>query len=155
ALASLDPDQTVAGLRARLAGVDISTTDLELYRTDIFYESEYLPLAVVSPKSAAEVQRVVKVARELGLSLSSRGAGLSYSAGYVPANDRTLIVDTTRMTRIVEVNVEDRYVTVEAGVTWAALYEALKDKGVISPFWGTFSGRNATVGAGLSQGAKF
>jgi FAD/FMN-containing dehydrogenase len=155
ALASINADQTVVGLRARLGGIDVSTADLDLYRTDIFYESEYLPLAVVLPKSAAEVQRIVKAALELGLSLSSRGAGLSYSGGYIPANDHTLIVDTSRMNRIVEVNLEDRYVTVEAGVTWAALYDALKDKGVTCPFWGTFSGRNATVGAGLSQGSKF
>ncbi len=114
-----------------------------------------MPVAVVSPQSAADVQRIVKAALALGLSLSSRGAGLSYSAGYIPTNERTLIVDTCGMNRIVELNVEDRYVTVEAGVTWASLYEALKGTGVISPFWGTFSGRNATVGAGLSQGAKF
>ena len=94
---------------------------------------KYLPLAVVSPKSAADVQRIVKVALELGLSLSCRGAGLSYSAGYIPANDRTLIVDTSGMNRIVELNVEDRYVTVEAGVTWAALYDALKERASSRP----------------------
>jgi FAD/FMN-containing dehydrogenase len=148
-------DETIERLRDRLAGIDIATRDLELYRTDIFYESPHLPVAVVSPRSAADVQRIVKAALQLGLSLASRGAGLSYSAGYIPTNDHTLIVDTTRMNRIVELNVEDRYVTVEAGVTWAALYEALKGTGVISPFWGTFSGRHATVGAALSQGAKF
>lgn len=147
--------ETIDRISDRLDGIAVSTSDLELYRTDIFYESEHLPLAVVSPKSAADVQRIVKVALELGLSLSSRGAGLSYSGGYIPANGRTLIVDTSGLNRIIEVNVEDRYVTVEAGVTWAALYDALKGKGVTSPFWGTFSGRNATVGSSLSQGAKF
>lgn len=148
-------DETLDRLRERLAGVEVSTRDLELYRTDIFYESAYLPLAVVVPRSAADVQSIVKAASEFDLSLASRGAGLSYSAGYIPTNDRTLIVDTSGMNRIVEVNIEDRYVTVEAGVTWAALHDALKGTGVISPFWGTFSGRHATVGAALSQGAKF
>jgi D-lactate dehydrogenase (cytochrome) len=154
-LARVGPDETVAALRDRLSGVSISTTDLELYRTDIFYESPYLPLAVVSPRNAADVQCIVKAAVDLGLSLSIRGAGLSYSAGYIPTNDRTLVVDTSALNRIVELNVEDRYVTVEAGVTWAALHEALKPHNLTSPFWGTFSGRHSTVGAALAQGAKF
>lgn len=153
--ARVSPDQTVAALRDRLAGVTVSTSDLALYQTDIFYESPHLPVAVVSPRNAADVQRIVKAAVELGLTLSSRGAGLSYSGGYIPTNDRTLIVDTSGMNRIVELNVEDRYVTVEAGVTWAALHEALKAHKLTPPFWGTFSGRHATVGAALSQGAKF
>lgn len=148
-------EQTVERLRDRLDGIEISTRDLELYRTDIFYESSYLPLAIASPRNAADVQRIVKAALELDLSLASRGAGLSYSGGYIPGNERTVIVDTSGMNRIVEINVEDRYVTVEAGVTWAALSDALKGTGVIPPFWGTFSGRHATVGAALSQGAKF
>ena len=153
--AGISADKSVDLVRERLAGIALSTSDLELYQTDIFYESKYLPLAVVSPTSAADVQRIVKVALELALSLSCRGAGLSYSAGYIPTNERTLIVDTSGMNRIVELNVEDRYVTVQAGVTWAALYDALKARNVTSPFWGTFSGRNATVGSSLSQGAKF
>lgn len=155
ALTPIKADETVDRLRDRLAGIEVSTRDLELYRTDIFYESRYLPLAVVSPRSAEEVQAIVKAALELDLSLASRGAGLSYSGGYIPTNDRTVLVDTSCLNRIVELNVEDRYVTVEAGVTWAALYDALKGKGVIPPFWGTFSGRHSTVGAALSQGAKF
>ena len=144
----------VAALRGALPGLDVSTEGMELYATDIFYESQFLPLAVVAPASASDVLRVVKAAREQGFSLAVRAAGLSYSAGYIPSDDHTLVVDTTRMNRIVEINERDRYVTVEAGVTWAALHDALKDKKLTTPFWGTFSGRHATVGSALSQGAK-
>ncbi len=155
ALTEVSTDATADRLRDLLSGIPVSTTGLDLFQTDLFYESGFAPIAVVSPRNAAEVQRIVKVALELGLSLSTRGAGLSYSGGYIPTNDRTLIVDTCGMNRIVELNVQDRYVTVEAGMTWASLHEALKRSGLTSPFWGTFSGRHATVGASLSQGAKF
>lgn len=151
--ATVDRDR-VEALRAALPGMELSTDGLELYATDIFYESEFLPVAVALPTSAGDVQAIVRAARQQGLSLAVRGAGLSYSGGYLPANDHTLVVDTTRMTRIVEINARDRYVTVEAGVTWAALHEALRDTGLTSPFWGTLSGRHATVGSALSQGAK-
>ena len=43
----------------------------------------------------------------------------------------------------------------QAGVTWAQLYEALKPKGLRLPFFGTFSGVRATVGGGMSNGALF
>src|SRR5262249_10286598 len=151
--ATMDSDR-VEALRAALPGVELSTDALELYASDIFYESEFLPVAVAFPTSAADVQAIVRTARQQGLSLAVRGAGLSYSGGYIPGNDRTVVVDTTRMNRIVEINARDRYVTVEAGVTWAALHEALKPTGLTSPFWGTLSGRHATVGSALSQGAK-
>ena len=155
ALTQAGTDATADRLRELLFGIPVSTTGLDLFQTDLFYESGFAPLAVASPRNASEVQRIVNVALELGLSLSARGAGLSYSGGYIPANDRTLMVDTSGMDRIVELNVEDCYVTVEAGVTWASLYDALKSTGLTSPFWGTFSGRHATIGASLSQGAKF
>lgn len=155
ALSKVSTDAMAERLGGLLSGIPVSTAGLELFQTDLFYQSGFLPVAVVSPRSAADVQRIVKVALELGLTLSTRGAGLSYSGGYIPANDRTLLVDTSAMNRIVELNVEDRYVTVGAGVTWAALHDALKRTGLNSPFWGTFSGRHATVGASLSQGAKF
>lgn len=155
---SLPPDSPTAALvsvlRSRLEGMAIRTEDLDLYRTDIYYTSPFAPLAVVTPQHATDVVRLVQVARSLGVSLATRGAGLSYSAGYLPANARTVVADLTAMTRITELNRSDRYVTVEAGVTWSQLREALLPHGLTTPFWGTFSGRHATIGASLAQGAK-
>jgi len=42
-------------------------------------------------------------------------------------------------------------VTVEAGVTWAALYETLSRENLRTPFWGPFSGIAATIGGGMSH----
>jgi len=145
----------LARLRSMLPELRVSCENLELFRTDIFYVAKHLPLAVVSPRDAAEVQRLVAAAQELKLSLCTRGGGLSYSAGTIPADDHSLIVDMTAMNHIVEVNTLDRYVVVEPGVTWASLHDALRGSGLTTPFWGTFSGLNATIGASLAQGAKF
>ena len=43
------------------------------------------------------------------------------------------------------------YVTVESGVTWKDLHDALKDTDVRTPYWGPFSGSQATVGGSVSQ----
>ncbi len=153
--AQAEPVELLGQLQGLLPDMQVSSDDLELYRTDIFYVAEHLPLAVVAPRNTGEVQRLVTAARTLKLSLCTRGAGLSYSAGYIPADGRSVIVDMTAMDQVLEVNTADRYVVVEPGVTWASLHDALRGTGLTTPFWGTFSGLNATIGASLAQGAKF
>ncbi|MCL7466280.1 FAD-binding oxidoreductase [Phaeovulum sp. NW3] len=151
-MSATDP---IPSLRAALPDLELSQDGLDLYSTDVFYRALHLPLAVARPNEIAQVLALVDQARKLRLTLMTRGAGLSYSAGYLAPNDRTVLVDMQGMNRITELNVEDRFVTVQPGVTWSQLREALAPHGLTTPFWGTFSGQFATVGASVSQGAKF
>jgi D-lactate dehydrogenase (cytochrome) len=66
-----------------------------------------------------------------------------------------MLVDMRRMNRVLEVNTEDMYVTVECGCTWKALYEALAARDVRTPYFGPLSGMYATVGGALSQNSLF
>jgi FAD/FMN-containing dehydrogenase len=84
-----------------------------------------------------------------------RGGGFSYTGGYTPTAPKSVIVDLRPMDKIVDVNLEDMYVVVEAGCTWRTLYETLKAKGVRTPYFGPMSGYRATVGGALSQGSFF
>ncbi|ODT82436.1 MAG: hypothetical protein ABS76_07390 [Pelagibacterium sp. SCN 64-44] len=152
---AIDSSDKAAALAARLPGLPMVGDALELYATDVFYQAPHKPIAVFRPASEDDVQRLVREAAASGVGLYSRGGGLSYSAGYLPARPDCALVDLSGLDRILELNVQDRYVTVEAGVTWSALRDALRPHGLTTPFWGTFSGRNATVGASVSQGAKF
>lgn len=136
-------------------GIPLTTENLELYATDVYYHTEHRPIAVVSPRSEDDVVKIVQAARKAGIGLYARGAGLSYSSGYLPNREGCLLVDFSGMDKIIELNAQDRYVTVEPGITWYELREALHPHGLITPFWGTFSGRHATVGGSVSQGAKF
>lgn len=122
----------------------------ELMSQDIWAKGETADF-VISPDSAEALQEAVRFAAAHSINLNARGAGMSYTSAYTPDRDRTAIVDFSRMDRILEINTDDMYVTVEAGVTWSAMHEALKKKGVRTPFWGPLSGLLATVGGGLSQ----
>lgn len=137
------------------AAIESAPEALALYRTDVFFAAPCAPVAVAKPASVEAVQALVRAAAQTGFVLAPRGAGLSYSDGYIPANDHTVIVDLRALDRIVEINGPDRYVIVQAGVTWEQLYVALQGTGLRTPFWGTFSGKHATIGGALSQGAKF
>ena len=53
------------------------------------------------------------------------GGGMSYTHGYLPVRNHTVMLDMRRMNRVIELNMEDMYITVQPGVTWAQLREAL------------------------------
>ncbi|MCP5328013.1 MAG: FAD-binding oxidoreductase [Sinobacteraceae bacterium] len=133
---SLDPEER------RLASSDV-------------YMSGPLADAVLRPRDSERLARAVGAATAAGYAVSARGGGMSYTGGYVPERAGTLVIDTSRLDRIVEISADDMYITVEAGVTWQRIHEALKPLGLRLPFFGTFSGAQATVGGGLSNGALF
>ena len=127
---------------------------LDAARHDV-HESGQLPIAILTPSDADCVAPAIAAITAAGCSVAPRGGGLSYTAGYVPADNRTVLIDLSGLNRILEIRPEDMTVTVEAGVTWAQLHAALVPHGLRLPFFGTFSGKGATVGGGLSHGTLF
>ena len=125
--------------------------DRRFYGTDVFRAGQ-LPVAVVLPGSIAELQDVVRVAARGAIPLTVRGGGASYTDGYTHASPGGITIGTDRLTAI-EIDEAKSVVTVEAGVTWERLYQALKERGLRTPFWGPFSGLAATVGGSVSQNA--
>jgi D-lactate dehydrogenase (cytochrome) len=139
---------------AAIVGADHVRADpasLALFGEDVWTRSDHTPVLIVAPGNTAELAAVVGAANAAGLSIAPRGAGMSYTSSYIPANDRTISIDATRMNRVLAISPEDMTVTVEAGCTWLALNEALKPHGLRTPFWGPMSGIYSTIGGGLSQ----
>ena len=138
-------------------GADAVLTDAHscaLHTQDIYTKA--LPaLAVVRPGTTEQVAEVVAAVTQRGHAVVARGGGMSYSSGYVPAEPDTILLDLSRLNRVVECNTEDMYVTVETGCTWNDLHQALRDSGCRTPYWGPLSGIKATVGGGLSQNSIF
>jgi FAD/FMN-containing dehydrogenase/Fe-S oxidoreductase len=103
-----------AHLEKQLKG-DIEMTELSriLYATDAsVYRSK--PLGVVFPKDSEDVTAIIKFASGHDVSLIPRAAGTSLAGQCVGLG---IVVDVSRyMTRILEVNVEERWVEVEPGV---------------------------------------
>lgn len=149
-------EQLIETLRAAVERGRVVTDAEEraFYAQDVF--TRELPAGVVvAPGSTAELSSVVKAATDAGHAVVTRGGGMSYTSGYVPREEGTVMIDMARMNRLIELNREDMYVTVEAGMSWKALYEALADTGLATPYWGTLSGLHATVGGGVSQNSIF
>src|SRR5687767_12967800 len=102
--------------------------------------------AVVSPGSAEEVARVVRVALAAGASIVCRAAGISCSGGYVPHEDDAIVLDLRRLNRVRNIDLTDQLITVEAGVTWQAIASALEGTGLRTVYRPPFARAVATVG---------
>ncbi len=142
----------------QIVGADNVLTGEEerrFYSTDLSFRPAAVAEVVVRPGDIRELGACVQAATAAGMAVVARGGGMSYTRGYVPERADTLLVDMRRMNRILEINTDDMYVTVECGTTWKQLYEALAEKDVRTPYFGPLSGMYATVGGALSQNSLF
>ena len=139
---------------ARIVGADNVREDeasRKLFSEDVWSRSDNTVVLIVAPATTEELAEIVRAAGTAGVSLAPRGAGMSYTGSFLPANDHTVAIDTTRMNKVLAISPEDMTVTVQAGCSWLELNEALKPHGLRTPFWGPMSGIYSTIGGGLSQ----
>ncbi|SCK29005.1 FAD-binding oxidoreductase [Vogesella sp. LIG4] len=90
------------------------------------------PLAIALPATIAEVQGIVRWAREQQVTLVPSGGRTGLSGGAVAANGE-LVVSFERMNRIGNFDRVARTVQCEAGVVTAALQQYAADKGLYYP----------------------
>ncbi|MDQ3812123.1 MAG: FAD-binding protein [Chloroflexota bacterium] len=86
----------------------------------IMYEYDYgldrrMPQLVALPRTTAEVQTIVRLAQAEGLPIVPRGAGTGISGGAVPSRGG-VVVATSRMNRVREIDADSRCALVEPGV---------------------------------------
>lgn len=150
------PEAFINTLKAAVGDANVLTDQAActLFSQDVYTKSDPA-LAVVKTPTVDALSKAVKAATQAGFAIVPRGGGMSYTSGYVPAEGASVMVDMTALDRILDINEEDMTVTVEAGCTWKTLHEALKPLGLRTPFWGTLSGSQATIGGGMSQNAAF
>jgi glycolate dehydrogenase FAD-linked subunit len=109
---------TVAASMAKVVGAANVVTDpaeLLVYEADGLVHGRVRPDLVVLPGSTAEVQAVVRIAREARMPLVPRGAGTGLSGGARPVPG-CAVLSLSRMRRVLEIDLENGWVRVEPGV---------------------------------------
>lgn len=146
----------IQALRDLSGGGAVTVDELELrfFAQDVYGEGAP-PLAVVRPATVESLAAMVAAATAAGVAVIPRGGGMSYSAAFLGDRGDFILLDLTALDRIVEINDEDMFVTLECGATWKTLDDALAERGLRTPYWGPLSGLRATVGGALSQGSMF
>ena len=121
-------------------------------------EAEWAPAgraaAGVRARSESEVQQVVRICAELGAAVVPRGAGTGLSGG-ANAVDGCVVLDLTRMDRVVEIDRDNLLCVVQPGVVNNDLKAAVAEHGLWYPPdpasapWSTIGGNVATNAGGL------
>ena len=118
ALAQLCPDAVVISALAELSAYE--SDGLTAYRQP--------PLLTILPADTDEVARILKYCHEHGIRVVPRGAGTSLSGGALPLADAVLLV-MARFTRILDIDLDNRVMVVEPGVTNLAISDAVRHQG--------------------------
>lgn len=93
------------------------------------WEPDGQPVAVVFPRTVAQVQAVLRGASATRTPIVPRGAGTALTGGSA-AGAGTVVVDLSRMDRIVEIRAADGIAIAESGVVTADLDRAAAEHGL-------------------------
>ena len=109
--------------------VKAEAIDLAVFGRDASTFEDGRASVVCFPLSTDEVQACVRLARAHGRPFVARGSGTGLAGGAVPVDDAVVIV-TTKMNRILEIDAEERVAWVEPGVVNLDLTRALAPYGL-------------------------
>ncbi|MDE0170157.1 MAG: FAD-binding oxidoreductase [bacterium] len=146
-------DELKRDLRDAVGGPHVSTArrDLAYYGTDLS-QMEVAPADfVVQPATTGEVATVVRLANEHAAPIYPRGGGLSYTLGYTPTEQGGILLDTSRMNAVQEIDLDAMSITAQTGCTWKDLNTTLLERGLRMVFWGPLSGEGSTLGGCISN----
>ncbi len=121
-------DELVAGLQKVSTNVVTDPIGLEVFEADALTAYRNVPLAVVLPTSTEEVSRVLRFCHDNNLNVLPRGAGTSLSGGALPLKD-TVVIGVSKMTQVLDINLDDRVARVQTGITNLGISNAVSELG--------------------------
>jgi len=128
-------------------------SEIPRFMKEIMFRS--VPEIVAQPTTTEGVQAVLKLASSKGITVIPRGSGSSPFGGSVPVAGG-IVVDMSRMDKILEVDEGSRTVSAQSGARWADIDHVLEMKGLAlstspSSKFSTVGGWLATGGMGLNS----
>src|SRR5512138_1379027 len=117
-----------------IVGREYLLTDREslaCYKYDSTPELESLPGAVLLPGTPEEVARIMHLCHGAGVTVTPRGSGTNLSGGTLSSGG--VVVQTSRLNRLLEIDEENLTATVEPGVVTSALHREVESRGLFYP----------------------
>lgn len=119
----------------KIVGAEYALSDREslaVYGYDSTPELESRPGAVLLPATRDEVARIISCCAAAGVSVTPRGSGTNLSGGSI-SNDGGVVLQTSRLNRIIEIDEENLTATVEPGVITSTLHRQVEARGLFYP----------------------
>jgi glycolate oxidase len=105
--------------------------DLICYSYDAT-QRQFLPEVVVHPGNVEEISQIMRLANETGTPVFPRGAGSGFTGGSLPTSGGIVLV-TTRLDRILQIDEENLVATVEPGLVTEQFQQAVEKVGLFYP----------------------
>ncbi|MFC7703059.1 FAD-linked oxidase C-terminal domain-containing protein [Plastorhodobacter daqingensis] len=123
-------DRIVARLQEVLPqdAVIHDSAETRAYECDALTAYRCPPLAVVLPRSTAEVSAVLRICHEEGVPVVPRGSGTSLAGGALPTAD-SVILGVARMNHVLETDYANRLIRVQTGRTNLSVTGAVEADG--------------------------
>jgi glycolate oxidase len=109
-----------------------SKEDLNAYSYDGTATWAHMPDVVVLPTTAEQISQILKMADDNLIPVTPRGGGTNVSGGSIPIKGG-IVLCTTRMNKILDINAANMTATVEPGVVLQDLNMALAKQGLFYP----------------------
>ena len=122
--------QIVAGLCALLPGDSVvdDPAETRAYECDALAAYRCAPLAVVLPRTTAEVAAILRFCHENRVPVVPRGAGTSLAGGSMPTAD-AVVLGVARMNAVLETDYDNRFIRVQSGRTNLSVTGAVEAEG--------------------------
>ena len=114
----------IAGEVAVIADEDGRRT----FETDGLTAYRAMPLAVVLPDTTELVAEVLRYCHREKIKVVARGAGTSLCGGALPLED-AVVIGVSRMSKVMEIDYDNRFARVESGITNLAISKAVAEEG--------------------------
>jgi len=111
----------------RIVGAENVTDDAEKlkpYSKDNSLNAPSMPSYLVKPKNADEIHNIVLLANKNKLPVVPCSSGIHFNGDTIPVKGG-IILDLSRLNKILAIDTRNRMARVEAGVTWAQLQPEL------------------------------
>ncbi len=92
----------------------------------------FLPDAVIYPETQEQISGILKLASQKKINIIPRGSGSGMTGGAIPVDGGVVLV-TSRMSRILEIDQENFIARVEPGVIISKIHSAVEAKGLFYP----------------------
>jgi hypothetical protein len=105
---------------------------LESYSMDLSFVKGKIPKYVVWLKKTKQIEEILKLANKIGFSIVpiSSSSPLRYHGDTIPQKDNSIIVDLSRMNKILSIDRKNRVIMIEPGVVFEQIIPILKKKGL-------------------------
>jgi FAD/FMN-containing dehydrogenase len=98
---------------------------LKPYSRDYSLSAPGMPKYVAKPNNVGEIQRIVKLANKHKLPVVPCSSGIHFNGDTIPVRGG-IVLDLSRMNKILAIDERNRMARVEAGVTWEQLQPELE-----------------------------